>query len=244
MLRSGGTLVLPNGGNERMFREVSRWKNSLKQKNNFFLSEGHCERSLRLIEIPSHIRGLVFDCDGTIADTMPLHYRSWLEVLGPDAEKFPEALFYELAGMPTIDIIHLLNERHGCHLDPEVTRRRKSETFLRMLPEVRPIEPVVRLIREHAGKLPMAVATSGTRGSCQKTLEALGLLPLFQAIVTADDVARGKPAPDLFLVAAQKLGLRPEECLAFEDADLGIEAACAAGMDVVDIRPLVQNKVS
>lgn len=192
-----------------------------------------------MIEIPSHIRGLVFDCDGTIADTMPLHYRAWLEVLGPDADKFPEALFYELAGMPTMDIIHLLNERHGCRLDAETTRRRKSEAFLQMLPEVRPIEPVVQIIREYAGRLPMAVATSGTRGSCSKTLEALGLLDHFQAIVTADDVAKGKPAPDLFLTAAQRLGVDPPACLAFEDADLGIEAARAAGMEVVDIRPLI-----
>ncbi|MGB9690580.1 MAG: HAD family hydrolase [Candidatus Sumerlaeaceae bacterium] len=192
-----------------------------------------------MIDIPSHIRGLVFDCDGTIADTMPLHYKAWLHVLGSDAAKFPEALFYELAGMPTLDIIHLLNERHGCRLDPETTRKRKSEHFLRMLPEVKPIEPVVRLIREHAGKLPMAVATSGTRSSCCKTLEALGLLDVFRAIVTADDVERGKPAPDLFLTAAKRLGVDPSVCLAFEDADLGIEAARAAGMEVVDIRPLV-----
>lgn len=194
-----------------------------------------------MIEIPSHVQGLVFDCDGTIADTMPLHYKAWLEVLGPDAAKFPEALFYELAGMPTLDIIHLLNERHGCHLDPEKTRKQKSEAFLRMLPEVRPIEPVVQLIREHAGKMPMAVATSGTRSSCCKTLDALGLLDVFQAIVTADDVERGKPAPDLFLTAAKRLGVEPSACLAFEDADLGIQAARAAGMEVIDIRPLVAS---
>jgi len=189
-----------------------------------------------IIEVPPHIRGLVFDCDGTIADTMPLHYRAWLEVLGPDADKFPEALFYELAGMPTLDIIHLLNERHGCHLDPETTQKKKSEAFLRMLPQVRPIEPVVEVIRHYAGKLPMAVATSGTRSSCSKTLEALGLLHYFQAIVTADDVERGKPAPDLFLTAAQRIGVPPHACLAFEDADLGIAAARAAGMQIVDVR--------
>lgn len=192
-----------------------------------------------LIEIPPGVRGLVFDCDGTIADTMPLHYKAWLEVLGPEAEKFPEALFYELAGMPTLEIIHVLNERHGCHLDPETTRQRKSEAFLRLLPQVRPIEPVVALIRANVGRLPMAVATSGTRSSCRQTLQALGLATLFQAIVTADDVARGKPAPDLFLAAAARLGVAPQHCLAFEDADLGIEAARAAGMCVVDIRPLV-----
>jgi beta-phosphoglucomutase family hydrolase len=195
-----------------------------------------------VIEIPDHIRGLVFDCDGTIADTMPLHYKAWLEVLDPDAAKFPEALFYELAGMPTLDIIHVLNERHGCHLDPDITRQRKAAAFVRMLPEVRPIDPVVRLIREHAGRLPMAVATSGTRSQCQRTLEALGLLDYFQALVTADDVSRGKPAPDLFLTAAARLGVAPAHCLAFEDADLGIEAARAAGMDVVDIRPLLASQ--
>ena len=189
-----------------------------------------------MITIPEDVRGLVFDCDGTIADTMPLHYKAWQQVLGKDSDKFPEALFYELAGMPTLDIIHLLNERHGCHLDPEETRQRKSEAFLRLLPEVRPVKPVVELIRAYAGKYPMAVATSGTRSSCIKTLDALGLTGCFQAIVTADDVERGKPAPDLFLAAARRINVAPAQCLAFEDADLGIQAAQAAGMRVIDVR--------
>lgn len=193
-----------------------------------------------MIEIPADVRGLIFDCDGTIADTMPLHYQAWLEVLGDDADKFPEALFYELAGMPTADIIRVLNERHGCHLPVEETRQRKSEAFYRRLHEVRPIEPVVSLIRECKDKYPLAVATSGTRLSCTRTLEALGLADCFQAIVTVDDVPRGKPEPDLFLEAARRISIPPEHCMAFEDGDLGLEAARRAGMRVVDIRPLRQ----
>jgi beta-phosphoglucomutase family hydrolase len=191
-----------------------------------------------VIGIPARVKGLVFDCDGTIADTMPLHYRAWLEALGEHGCDFPEAMFYELAGMPTLDIIRTLNERHGYNIPPDEARRRKSEAFLRMLPEVTPIEPVVSLVREYANRLPMAVATSGTRLSCASTLGALGLTDCFRAVVTVDDVALGKPAPDLFLEAARRISVAPEHCMAFEDGDLGIQSAHAAGMEVVDIRPL------
>lgn len=186
--------------------------------------------------IGSHIRGLVFDCDGTIADTMPLHYRAWVAALGEHGVEFPEALFYEMAGIPTARIIEILNEKHGHSMPVQATADYKEELYVKLIPEVRPIEPVVQLVEKYAGQLPMAVATGGTRAIASKTLASLGLLHHFAALVTADDVEHGKPAPDIFVEAAQRIGQAAEACIAFEDADLGIQAARAAGMEVVDVR--------
>ena len=195
---------------------------------------------LTRIEIPPHVRGLVFDCDGTIADTMPLHYEAWVAALNEHQVEFPEAMFYELAGVPTARIIEILNERHGHRMPVQETADHKEELYQRLLPRVVPIEPVVVLVKEYAGRLPMAVATGATQAIVRKTLGSLGLLELFLAVVTADDVKHGKPAPDIFLEAARRLGVPPESCYAFEDADLGLQAARSAGMVAVDIRPMHQ----
>jgi beta-phosphoglucomutase family hydrolase len=186
--------------------------------------------------IDQNVRALVFDCDGTIADTMPLHYEAWVEALGQYGIEFSEALFYEMAGIPTARIIEILNERHGHNLPVEATADHKEELYVRLIPRVRPIAPVVKLIEQYAGRLPMAVATGGTRAICTKTLASLDLLKHFQEIVTADDVKHGKPAPDIFLEAARRIGVPPAQCVAFEDADLGVRSATDAGMKVVDIR--------
>jgi beta-phosphoglucomutase family hydrolase len=193
-----------------------------------------------VIDIPPHIRGLVFDCDGTIADTMPAHYRAWVQALGEHGVEFPEALFYEMGGIPTPRIIEILNERHGHDMPVMETAHYKEDLFEKLIPQVMPIEPVVQVIREYDGRLPMAVATGGFRRICHKTLDVLGLREKFQAVVTAEDVTRGKPAPDIFLEAARQLGVEPNLCLAFEDANLGVQAAEAAGMTVVDVRKLAK----
>ena len=191
-----------------------------------------------MIQIPPHIRGLVFDCDGTIADTMPAHYKAWVEALGEFGVEFPEALFYEFGGIPTPRIVELLNERHGHDLHPMETAVHKESLFERYIPQVMPIEPIVDVIRAYDGKLPMAVATGGMRHICHKTLDVLKLREKFAAIVTAEDVQHGKPAPDIYLEAARRLGVEPKLCMAFEDATPGVQAAEAAGMIVVDVRKL------
>jgi beta-phosphoglucomutase family hydrolase len=190
-----------------------------------------------MIIIPEHIKGLIFDCDGTIADTMPLHYKAWVSALGEHGVEFPEALFYEMAGIPTTRIIEILNERHNHSMPVEETATRKDDLFETMIPEVTAIGPVVEVVRAYFGKLPMAVATGGARGVVTKTLGALDLLKYFQTLVTADDVKHGKPAPDIFLEAARRIGVAPELCCGFEDAELGLQAIAAAGMMAVDIRP-------
>jgi HAD superfamily hydrolase (TIGR01509 family) len=189
-------------------------------------------------EIPDHIKGLVFDCDGTLADTMPLHYRCWVEAVGEYGHTMTEALFYETAGISSVNIVKLLNERHGYNMPPEQAAELKDKLFEQKLHDIEPIEPVVALVRKYAGKLPMAVATGGTRSLCTKTLQVLDLLKFFQSLITADDVPHGKPAPDIYLEAARRLALPPADCCAFEDGEPGILAAKAAGMMVVDIRPM------
>ncbi len=195
------------------------------------------------ILIPDHVQGLVFDCDGTIADTMPLHFQAWTAALREHGAELPEAMFYELAGIPTVGIIELLNDRHGYDMPVQEAADLKERLFAELIPKVVPIEPVVDLVHQYAGRLPMAVATGATRSICTKTLGALGLLQHFRAIVTADDVANGKPAPDIFLESARRIGVPAERCCAFEDGELGLRAARAAGMVTIDVRPAHRESV-
>jgi beta-phosphoglucomutase family hydrolase len=179
----------------------------------------------------------IFDCDGTLADTMPLHYKAWLAVLKDHECDFPEAFFYELGGVPTENIVEILNERHGRSMPVKETAAIKDEMFVKMIPQTMPIEPVVDLVHQFHGVKPLAVASGGKREIVRKTLNALGILGKFQAIVTAEDYRNGKPAPDPFLEAARQLGIAPEKCLAFEDTSAGIASAKAANMQWVLVQP-------
>lgn len=190
------------------------------------------------MDLPPNIRGLVFDCDGTIADTMPLHQLAWEAACGKYGHEFPWSLHQKYAGVPTHRIMEILNAEYGYRLPLPEAAELKEVLFLDYLPQVLPIEPVVRYVRHYADRLPMAVATGGNRTNCTAILDALGLLHYFKALVTADDVRHGKPAPDIFLRAAELIGIPPDQCAAFEDADMGLQAAHAAGMHVIDIRPL------
>ena len=182
---------------------------------------------------PGDFAAYIFDCDGTLADTMPTHFRAWQAALGVHGEKFSEAMFYELGGVPTGRVVELLNERHGLGLCVEATVAHKEAVFLELSPQIGAIEPVVALAKSYRGVRPMAVASGGHRRIVLNTLRALGIVDLFQAIVTSEDYTRGKPAPDPFLEAARRLGVPPERCLVFEDTTTGIAAAVAAGMQYV-----------
>ncbi len=190
------------------------------------------------MQIPPYIKGLIFDCDGTVADTMPLHYQAWVEALGEHGVDFPEALFYEMAGIPTPRIVELLNERHGHQMPVQETADHKDALYLQLIPKVTAIDPVVKIVRDYHGKLPMAVATGGTRSVVTRTLNSLGLMRFFDALVTADDVKNGKPAPDIFLEAARQIGVAPELCAGFEDGELGLQSIRTANMLAIDIRPM------
>jgi beta-phosphoglucomutase family hydrolase len=190
------------------------------------------------IKLPAgDFEAYIFDCDGTLADTMPLHYQAWLAALKEYACEFPEALFYELGGVPTDKIIEILNERHGCSMPVQETAIYKDNLFMEMIPQTLPIEPVVELVHEFYGVKPLAVASGGTRDIVTRTLEALGILRKFKTVVTVENYRRGKPAPDPFLEAARQLGIVPQNCLVFEDTTAGINAARAANMQWVLVEP-------
>ena len=179
----------------------------------------------------------LFDCDGTIAHTMPLHYEAWRGALDPHGYEFPEALFYELGGTPTPKIVEYLNRHRGLDLPVADVVRRKEALFLERIPRILPIEPVVRFVHDYHGRIPLAVVSGGLRSLVTRTLEALELLDRFEVIITAEDVRRGKPDPEPFLMAAERLGVRSARCLVFEDSPTGIEAARAAGMAFVHVPP-------
>jgi len=186
---------------------------------------------------PGDFAAYIFDCDGTLADTMPTHYQAWQVALGEHANEFPEAMFYELGGVPTSRIVEIINERHGYSLPVNETVEHKEALFLQLSSNIAAIEPVVALARQYHGVKPLAVASGGHRRIVLNTLRALGIAELFQAVVTAEDYRRGKPAPDPFLEAALRLDVPPEQCLVFEDTATGIAAATAAGMQSVLVPP-------
>jgi len=187
-------------------------------------------------------KALIFDCDGTLADTMPLHWRAWQEVARRYQLHFPEDRFYALGGVPSRDILKMLSQEQGRPLDPIVASREKEALYLPTVPQVQPVREVVSIAREHYGILPMAVASGGLLAHINEVLTHLGIHQLFQAIVTSEDVKNQKPAPDIFLEAARRLGVPPQFCRAYEDTDLGMQAIRSAGMDAVDVRHLRQNE--
>ena len=185
--------------------------------------------------------GLIFDCDGTLADTMPLHWRAWQVIAERHRLHFPEERFYALGGVPSRDILKLLREEQGLPIDPLAVAGEKETEFLPLIATVEPIKVVVAIARENFGKLPMGVASGGNRGVIEQVLNQLGIRHFFNAVVTSEEVTRQKPAPDIFLEAARRIGVAPERCRAFEDTDLGMQAIRAAGMEAVDVRELVKR---
>lgn len=177
----------------------------------------------------------LFDCDGTIADSMPLHLVAWQKALAPWNFEFPEELFYATAGQPVEFIVQVLNEKFGLSMPPkEVTESREAH-YLDLLPQIEALPEVLAYIESGTGKIPMAVVSGSPRASVLETLTHLKLLDRFQAVVASGDYKHGKPHPEPFLNAAAKVGVSPERCLVFEDAELGIQSAKAAGMSWVRI---------
>ena len=187
-------------------------------------------------------KGIIFDCDGTLADTMPLHWRAWQAVANRHRLHFPEDRFYELGGVPTRDILKMLSQEQGVPIDHIAVAHEKESEYLPLLHQVEPVNAVVAVAREHHGKIPMAVASGGTRKIITQVLEHLGIVKLFEAIVTSEDVTRQKPAPDIFLEAARRIGVPPQLCRAYEDTELGLQAIRAAGMEAVDVRELLAKR--
>ena len=181
-------------------------------------------------------KGLIFDCDGTLANTMPLHWRAWQLITQRHNLHFPEDRFYALGGVPSRDILKMLAQEQGRSFDHIAVAQEKEEAYLPLMAEVEPIHAVVEIAKEHHGKIPMAVASGGTQKIICDVLEHLKIRHLFGAVVTSEMVKHQKPAPDIFLEAARRIGVDPKQCRAYEDTELGLQAIRAAGMEAVDVR--------
>ena len=180
-------------------------------------------------------KAYLFDCDGTIVDSMPLHFVAWSRALGEHGCPFPEERFYAWGGMPVRAIIEALNEEHGLTMPVEQTAHTKELYYTEMIEQLQAVPEVLEHIEQQHGRIPFAVVSGSTRDSVEISLRTLGLLDRFDTFICAGDYAKGKPDPEPFLTAALRLGVKPEECLVFEDAEVGVAAARAAGMAVVKV---------
>jgi beta-phosphoglucomutase-like phosphatase (HAD superfamily) len=190
-------------------------------------------------------KGFIFDLDGTLADTMPSHYRAWTTVGQRYGFSLPEDQFYKLGGVPTAKIAQQLVTAAGLDVDPLRVAQEKEQAYVTGLfgsSTVLAIAPVLELARRHRAEGPMAVASGGLRHLVDRTLAALGIGDWFAAVVSAEDTARHKPEPDVFLEAARRIGVAPADCTVYEDTDIGLEAARRAGMRGVDVRPLYVHR--
>ncbi|QDT01307.1 HAD family hydrolase [Adhaeretor mobilis] len=190
---------------------------------------------------PADTAALLFDCDGTLADTMPFHVVAWQESFAEHGIDLPQGFIDERAGKPTETIVreaNVLYREHlgGKELDPVAFCEVKEARFLVRMSEVLPIEPVLATARAAHGTMPIAVVSGSNAAVVSKTLKHIGADHLFEVVITADDPIPAKPSPEIFLEAARRLNVPPEKCHVFEDGDPGIVAAKAAGMSWTDVR--------
>ena len=183
--------------------------------------------------------GLIFDCDGTLVDTMPIHFKAWSSTTKVHGLVFPEDRFYALGGVSPFEVLRILSSEQGVEVDPEAVTREKESRYMELIAEADEIPEVMQIVRENHGKIPMAVASGGTPETVEGILDHCGIRHYFDAIVTSEDVEKPKPAPDTFLEAARRIKVAPEKCRAYEDADMGMKAILAAGMDAVDVRDML-----
>lgn len=197
---------------------------------------------MKSIDIHPNTKALIFDLDGTLADTMPIHYEAWKKTAEFLGVEYSYEFLRSCAGMPSAKIIDLLNEKNEIKADPQEFSALKEDFFAKEMHKIKGISPVIDLVYKYHNVLPMAVGTGGKRNIAEETLKILGLDKYIPILVSADDVTKYKPEPETFLKCATLMGVAPENCQVFEDADLGIQAAHSAGMMVTDVTPFYQNK--
>lgn len=183
--------------------------------------------------------GYIFDLDGTLADSMGVSHGAWLAALRSQGATFDFGwdLFTSRAGMSLHKTVEALNEQFGLQMDPDAVAARQRLEYERILPRVQPVGEVVALARSVAGSAKLSVASGGERAVVLRTLEVIGVADIISVVITPADVVRGKPAPDMFLLAAERMGVEPTSCVVFEDSDFGIQAAQEAGMAWVRVYP-------
>jgi len=188
------------------------------------------------ITIHPDVKGLIFDMDGTLSDSLPVHLATWKAIGEKYGFDFDPQILLELTGRPTIEFAERVISQYGISEDPEVLVKMKQESFWDLAHLLKPIDEVVSIVKKYYGILPMAMGTGASRTSAEVQLKALNLEKYFDAVVSANDVTRHKPEPETFLECARLIGVEPQFCQVFEDGELGIEAAKKAGMFVTDIR--------
>ena len=188
-----------------------------------------------MIKIPQQAKALIFDLDGTIANTMPNHFRSWRKAVLPYGIDFNAALFMQLTGMPRTATIEKLNEMFGTKMNPDIVGKVKEDHFKTLVDLTEEIEVVADVIRKYHTILPMSIGTGSTKNGAKKTLEVIGFQNYFDIVISADDIINHKPHPETFLKCAELMGVKPQDCVVFEDGILGMNAAQEAGMMVIDV---------
>lgn len=191
------------------------------------------------LKVQPKAKALIFDLDGTLSNSLPVHLETWNIVGKKYGFVFDPQILIEMTGRPTIEFAERVVEQYGLSADPNEIMLLKQKSFWDMAHLLEPIDKVVSIVKKYHGKLPMSVGTGAGKKSTQVQLETLDLLKYFDAIVTAEDVTSHKPKPETFLECARLMGVEPHFCQVFEDGVLGIEAAEKAGMMVTDVRPFI-----
>jgi beta-phosphoglucomutase-like phosphatase (HAD superfamily) len=189
-------------------------------------------------DLRAGVKGLIFDLDGTLADTMPYHFEGWKKACKKYGAHIDNNFLRKHTGSPGWIIADEIIKNCGLHgtVTIEQIVNEKLNQFYKVQHLVKPIEPVADIVRKYYGILPMAVGTGGHREAVERTLEITGLRNYFDIIVTANDVNSFKPHPETFLKCAELMHVEPQFIEVFEDGELGMEAARKAGMNVTDVR--------
>ena len=193
--------------------------------------------SIPVIPVDPNAQGLIFDCDGTLVDSMPIHFRAWQAALEAAGVEYHHEFIDAHKGVPAIGILQHYNQTYGTSLDVEAVAADKQRRAYKGLARVEPIVPVANIVTRLHGKIPMAVASGGSRENVERMLEVTGLAGLFETVITGSDPVPPKPDPAIFVECAQRMGISPVRCQVFEDGDPGLEAARLAGMIATDVRP-------
>jgi len=201
------------------------------------------EHKKKAIIIPKDVKGLIFDCDGTLVDSMPLHMEGWRAAFQKFNADYKESFLMSACGMKEADVITFYNQVHGTAINSALMVEYKHEFINRHLSTIKEVEPIAAIAKKYHGVLPMAVVSGSTSNIVYAELEIIGLQALFPVILTADDPIPPKPAPDLFYEAARRMNLTPSDCLVFEDGEAGLEAARKAGMRTIDVRKYLGPKI-